>query len=194
VAAGRGCPAALLRALPASAVSACRTPGSLRLPAGLSFSLSCTWSCARVPWARREQYALPCYRARLSRERARRLVHCNELCIGQASVLVFQICMGEATYKRVKKIVVEHGPADSTATPTGPISTPLARIALTSSEPQNTQNRHLPPTPPPTMLFQLANARHHKDVATVELILSNRGRLLMSAASAAHFSLFSMTA
>ena len=45
VEAGCECPAALLRALPASDASACRTPGSLRLPSGLSFSLSCTWSC-----------------------------------------------------------------------------------------------------------------------------------------------------
>jgi hypothetical protein len=36
VAAGRGYPAALLRALPASAASACRTPGSLELSSGLS--------------------------------------------------------------------------------------------------------------------------------------------------------------
>jgi hypothetical protein len=41
------------RALPASAASACRTLGSLRLPSGLYFSPSCTWSCARVPWASR---------------------------------------------------------------------------------------------------------------------------------------------
>ena len=50
---------------------------------------------------RREQYVLPWYRVRLSRERARRLVRCYEL--GQASVLVFQIFMGVAPYKRVKK-------------------------------------------------------------------------------------------
>jgi hypothetical protein len=54
VAAGRGYPAALLRALPTSAASACRTPETLRLSSGLSFSLSCTRSCARVlPWASR---------------------------------------------------------------------------------------------------------------------------------------------
>ena len=50
---------------------------------------------------RREQYVLPWYRVRLSRERARRLVRCYEL--GQARVLVFQIFMGVAPYKRVKK-------------------------------------------------------------------------------------------
>jgi hypothetical protein len=50
---------------------------------------------------RREQYVLPWYRVRLSRGRARRLVRCYEL--GQASVLVFQIFMGVAPYKRVKK-------------------------------------------------------------------------------------------
>jgi hypothetical protein len=47
--------------------------------------------------ARREQYVLPCYGVRLSRERARRLlVRCYEL--GQASVLVFQIFMGVASW------------------------------------------------------------------------------------------------
>jgi hypothetical protein len=46
---------------------------------------------------RREQYVLPCYRARLSRERTRRLVRCYEL--AQASVLLFQIFMGAAPYK-----------------------------------------------------------------------------------------------
>jgi hypothetical protein len=50
---------------------------------------------------RREQYVLPCYRVRLSRERARRLVRCYQL--GQAGVLVFHIFMGVAPYKRVKK-------------------------------------------------------------------------------------------
>jgi hypothetical protein len=54
---GCGCPAALLRATPTSAASACRTPGPLRPPSGLSFSLSCTRSCARVPWAPRTSTA-----------------------------------------------------------------------------------------------------------------------------------------
>jgi hypothetical protein len=47
---------------------------------------------AKIAKPRREQYVLPWYRVRLSRERARRLVRCYEL--GQASVLVFQIFMG----------------------------------------------------------------------------------------------------
>ena len=55
-----------------------------------------------------------------------------------------------------------------------------------------TQNQPLPTTRrPPTALLQLTNARHHKGVATAELLLTNRGRLPTSAASA-HFSLFSM--
>jgi hypothetical protein len=52
-------------------------------------------------YPRREQYVLPCYRVRLSRERARRLVRCCEL--AHASVLVFQFFMGAAPYKRVNK-------------------------------------------------------------------------------------------
>ena len=69
---------------------------------------------------RREQYVLPCYRVRLSRERARRLVRCCEL--GQASaVLVFQIFMGVAPYKRVKtSSCAQYGPAGTAATPTEP--------------------------------------------------------------------------
>ena len=54
------------------------------------------------------------------------------------------------------------------------------------------QTQPLPTTHPPTILLQLANARHHKGVATAELLLSNRGRLPTGAASA-HFSLFRMT-
>jgi hypothetical protein len=55
-----------------------------------------------------------------------------------------------------------------------------------------TQNQPLPTTRPPAiMLLQLTNARHHKGVATAELLLSNRGRLPTSAASV-HFSLFNM--
>jgi hypothetical protein len=54
-----------------------------------------------------------------------------------------------------------------------------------------TQTQPLPTTRPPTTLLQLTNARHRKGVDTAELILSNRGRLPTSAASA-HFSLFSM--
>jgi len=53
------------------------------------------------------------------------------------------------------------------------------------------QTQPLPTTHPPTILLQLANARHHKGVATAELLLSNRGRLPTGAASA-HFSLFRM--
>ena len=54
-----------------------------------------------------------------------------------------------------------------------------------------TQNQPLPTTRPPAILLQLKNARHHKGVATAELLLSNRGRLPTSAASV-HFSLFNM--
>ena len=54
-----------------------------------------------------------------------------------------------------------------------------------------TQNQPLPTTRPPTILLQLTNARYHKGVAIAELLLTNRGRLPTSAASA-HFSLFSM--
>ena len=54
-----------------------------------------------------------------------------------------------------------------------------------------TQNQSLPTTRPPTILLQLTNAWHHKCAATAELLLTNRGRLPTSAASA-HFSLFSM--
>jgi hypothetical protein len=56
-----------------------------------------------------------------------------------------------------------------------------------------TQNQPLPTTHPPTILSvaTITNARHHKGVATAELLLTNRGRLPTSAVSA-HFSLFSM--
>jgi hypothetical protein len=47
-----------------------------------------------------------------------------------------------------------------------------------------TQNQPLPTTRSPTTLLQLTNARHHKGVATAELLLTNRGRLPTSAASA----------
>ena len=53
------------------------------------------------------------------------------------------------------------------------------------------QTQPLPTTHHPTILLQLANARHPKGVATAELLLSNRGRLPTGAASA-HFSLFRM--
>jgi hypothetical protein len=93
--------------------------------------------------------------------------------------------MGTARYKRVKHLAVEHGPAGITATPTEPkhLGTRLHRWNHAKSASSH--------DPPPAMLLQLANVRHHKGVATAEWLLSNRGRLLTSAASA-HFLLFSM--
>jgi hypothetical protein len=104
-------------------------------------------------------------------------------------------------YKRVKK------PSCATW--------PCRHRSYTNREPKHLGTRlhrwnHAKPAPshdPPSdylvgcnCCLQLTNARHHKGVATAELhkgvataelLLSNRGRLPMSAASA-HFSLFSM--
>ena len=81
---------------------------------------------------------------------------------------------------------MQHGPAGIAATPTEPkhLGTRLHRWNHAKPAPS-----HDPPSDYP--VATITNARHHKGVATAELLLTNRGRLPTSAASA-HFFLFSM--
>ena len=95
-----------------------------------------------------------------ARERARRLMRCNEL--GQASVLVFQVLMGAARYKRVKNSSCGTWPCRHRSYTN---RTQAPRSAFASLEPRKTGL--LPRrTRPPTAVLQLANAQHHKNVAT----------------------------
>jgi len=55
------------------------------------------------------------------------------------------------------------------------------------------QTQPLPTTHPPTILLQLANARHHTGVSTAELLLSNRGRLPTRALQVPTFRSFALS-
>jgi hypothetical protein len=108
----------------------------------------CDRGLSHVP-ARRDQcvYVLPCYRARLSRERARPLVRCYQL--GQASALMFQIFMGVAPYKRVKKPSCETWPCRHRSYTN---RTQAPRNALASLEPRKTS-----PFPRPALRLPCCN-------------------------------------
>jgi hypothetical protein len=87
----------------------------------------------------------------------------------------------------LKNLAVEHGPEGIAARYTNRTQYQAPRNALASLGPCKT-SLFPRPTPRLSILLQLANARHHKGVATAELLLSNRGWLPTGAASA-HFSL-----